>query len=58
MSDVYTLGVWRVKQDKRSEFIEAWKEVGPLPQLSPFRPANARSCKVRNPEHLRVVATG
>lgn len=28
MSDVYTLGVWRVKQGKQSEFIEAWKEVG------------------------------
>ena len=29
MSDeVYTLGVWRVKDGKQSEFIEAWKEVG------------------------------
>ncbi len=29
MSDeVYTLGVWRVKDGKQSEFIEAWKALG------------------------------
>lgn len=29
MSDeVYTLGVWRVKEGKQSEFVEAWRELG------------------------------
>lgn len=29
MSDeVYTLGVWRVKAGRQSEFIEVWKELG------------------------------
>jgi hypothetical protein len=29
MSDeVYTLGVWRVKDGKESEFVEAWKGLG------------------------------
>lgn len=29
MSDeVYTLGVWRVKDGKQSEFVEAWKALG------------------------------
>ena len=29
MSDeVYTLGVWRVKDGKQSEFVEAWKGLG------------------------------
>lgn len=29
MSDeVYTLGVWRVKEGKQSEFVTAWKELG------------------------------
>lgn len=29
MSDeVYTLGAWRVKEGRQSEFVEAWKELG------------------------------
>jgi heme-degrading monooxygenase HmoA len=29
MSDeIYTLGVWRVKEGKQSEFVEAWKGLG------------------------------
>lgn len=29
MSDeVYTLGVWRVKEGQQSEFVETWKELG------------------------------
>lgn len=27
-TDYYTLGVWRVRQGRESEFIEAWKAVG------------------------------
>lgn len=27
-NEVYTLGVWRVKDGKQSEFVEAWKELG------------------------------
>lgn len=27
-NEVYTLGVWRVKEGKESEFVEAWKELG------------------------------
>jgi len=26
--EVYTLGVWRVKDGSQSEFVEAWKELG------------------------------
>lgn len=26
--DVYTLGVWRVKNGKQAEFVEAWKGLG------------------------------
>jgi heme-degrading monooxygenase HmoA len=28
VSDVFTLGMWRVKQGRQDQFIEAWKDVG------------------------------
>lgn len=27
-SDIYTLGVWKVKSGKQDAFVEAWKELG------------------------------
>ena len=27
---IYTLGVWRVKQGRESEFVRAWKELGAI----------------------------
>jgi hypothetical protein len=26
--DIYTLGVWRVKEGKQDQFVEAWKRLG------------------------------
>lgn len=39
MSDeVYTLGVWRVKDGKESEFVEAWKGLGVFFRSLPHPP--------------------
>ena len=39
MSDeIYTLGAWRVKDGKQSEFVEAWKALGSYFRSLPLPP--------------------
>lgn len=36
---IYTLGVWRVQEDRQQEFITAWKELGEIFTALPDSPS-------------------